>query len=459
MKITIIIFLSVLFIRQINAQSYSDAVKSLENKNYEAAFDIAEKLINIDSTDQALKILLQLQENNYQPEKVLEGIGDTYNKMGVLELAIENYSNAMKMDSLNVLLRYKIGKVLYNQKKYTDAANEYLKIISIDSTYMPAYQNLGDLLYFAKEFGNAAYYLNKFLNTDKSLNEYIYAAQSYFNIHNFNKSFELSEKGLDSFPRNLVLLKLKAESQISLKNYNDALTTYNSLPDSIFSASEFAGIGEAYQAANEDSVALIFLNKAYSKDSSLTEIYSPLGNLNLRSKNFERALYFYNKKISAEPASLSSYVNAALCLIQMQKYNDAKSYLLKALDKKKDYMPANIWMARNYRMMDSTNKAFEVYSNILLMTKGKEDDFKTEVSESYGNLGYKYLLHKNYPDAIDNLKSAVLYNPSTAQYHLWLAEAYALNGKKAEAIKEYKAVLSIEPDNKDAAKGIKLISE
>ena len=93
-------------------------------------------------------------------------------------------------------------------------------------------------------------------------------------------------------------------------------------------------------------------------------------------------------------------------------------------------MPANIWMARNYRMMDSTNKAFDVYANILQMTKGKEDDFKTEVSESYGNLGYKNLLHKNYPGAIDNLKSAVSYSPSSAQYHLWLAEAYALNGKK-----------------------------
>ncbi len=459
MKILYILVIISLIIPSIKAQSYSDAVKALDNKDYSNAYDIAKNLMDKDSSDQALKIFMQLKEDNYQLAKVFEGIGDIYNKMKVWELSLPNYYDAEKLDSLNIFIKFKIAKILYKQTKYTDAANEYLRIISIDSTYMPAYQSLGDLLYFAKEYGNAAFYLEKYLKYEKNLNEYIYASQAYYNINNFNKALELSVSGLTNFPDNLSLQKIKAAALLGLNNYDEAFKTYRSLPDSLFSGSEYARLGEIYQSANNDSVALMFFNKAFSRDSSLTDIYLDMGNLNLKSKNFDKALYFYNKKIYSDPASLSSYVNAALCLIQIQRYNVAKSYLMKAIDRKNDYMPANIWMARNYRMMDSTNKAFEIYANILQLVKGKEDDFKTEVSESYGNLGYKYLLHKNYPAAIDDLKSALSYSSATAQYHLWLAEAYALSGKKREAVKEYKEVLAIEPGNKDAVKGIKLISE
>jgi tetratricopeptide (TPR) repeat protein len=459
MKILYIVLISIIFIPNLKAQSYSDAINAIDKKEYPKAFDIAKNLLGKDSSDQALKIFLQLKENNYQLNKVLEGIGDVYNIMKVWELSLSNYKEAEKLDSLNILLRFKIAKVLYKEQKFTDAANEYLRIISVDSTYLPAYKNLGDLLYFAKQYGNAAYYLDKYLKLEKKLDEYIYASKSYYNINDYKKALELSENGLDNFPNNLSLLKIKADALIGVKNYDEALITYNSLPDSLFPAAEFARLGSIYQSANADSIALIFFNKAYTKDSSLSDVYLDLANLNLKSKNFGRALYFYNKKINAEPSSLSSYVNAALCLIQLQKYNEAKVYLLKALARKEDYMPANIWMARNYRMMDSTNKAFDIYDNIRQMTKGKEDDYKTEVSESYGNLGYKYLLHKNYSTAIENLKSAVKYYPGSAQYHLWLAEAYALSGKKGDAIKEYKEVLLIEPGNNDAVKGIKLISE
>jgi tetratricopeptide (TPR) repeat protein len=459
MRILLTLIISVLFLSFIKAQTYSDADNAIDNKDYSTALDIAQKLMDKDSTDQALKILVQLKEKDYQLNKVLEKIGDIYNKMRVSGLALSNYKDAEKLDSANIQLRFKIAKVLYREKQYTDAANEYLRIISIDSTYLPAYQSLGDLLYYAKQYGNAAFYLEKYLRSGKTLDEFIFAAQSYYNINNFKKTLELSEDGLSSFPGNNTLLKLKAASLLFLNNYDEALKTYNLLPDSLFSAQEYARIGKVFQSVSNDSIAYIFLKKAYQKDSSLTDIYLDLGNLNLKSKNFERALYFYNKRISSDPSSLSSYVNAALCLIQLQRYNEATSYLSKALSQKSDYMPAKIWMARNYRMMDSTQKAFDVYSDIIQITKGKENDFKTEVSEAYGNLGYKNLLRKNYPAAIENLKSAVLYSPSSAQYHLWLAEAYALNGKKAEAVKEYKEVLAIEPGNKDAIKGIKLISE
>ena len=456
LKTFVVVLLLIPFLK---AQSYSDAAKEIDNKEYSLALDIAQKLIDKDSSDQALKVLLQLKEKDYQLNKVLEKIGDIYNKMRVPGLALNNYKDAEELDSLNISLRFKIAKALYKEKQYTDAANEYLRIISIDSTFQPAYQSLGDLLYFAKQYGNAAFYLEKYLKSEKKLDEFIYASQAYFNINNFNKTLGLVENGLSSFPGNYALLKLKAASLLFLNNYGEAVKTYNLLPDSLLTAAEYARLGKIFQSVNNDSIAYIFLKKAFQKDSLLADIYLDLGNLNLKSRNFDQALYFYNKKINVDPASLSSYVNAALCLIQLQKYNEAKSYLLKTLAQKSDYMPADIWMARDYRMMDSTNQAFEVYANILKIAKGKEDDYKTEVGEAYGNLGYKNLLHKSYPAAIDNLKSALLYSSSSAQYHLWLAEAYALNGKKSEAVKEYKAVLAIEPGNKDAVRGIKLISE
>ncbi len=229
------------------------------------------------------------------------------------------------------------------------------------------------------------------------------------------------------------------------------------MPDSLFTAKEFSKVGKEFQAGKQDSVAIIYYQKALTKDSTLADLDESIANLYLTDGKYAQAVPYYDKKIKADSTTVSSRVNKALCLIELKNYNDARISLLQAVHIKDSYVPSLLWLARTYRYMDSLQAASDVYQNIIKATSSQQDSYKSEISEAYGFFGYLDLLKKRYKSAADNLKSSLNFSPDSWQYHLWLAQAYALSGNKPEARKEYKQVLTLDPKNPDALKGLKLI--
>ena len=440
-------------------QKYDEASKFIKNKEYNKALTIAQDYLKQDSTDIAIKILVDLSTNDENNPKVYEGLGDAYNKMGVLELSISDYQKAEKLDSLDANIKFKIAMAFEKQKSYTDAANKYLQVISLDSTYSQAYYNLGRLLYYAKQYPNASFYLEKYITFDsKKYDAYFFAARSLFLMQNFSQAVEVTQKGLTVFPNDLKLEKIEALSLTYSKNFPEALKILSTVPDSLFSATDFSTVGSEFQAVKQDSVAIIYFIKALAKDSSLTELNQEIANMYLSSGKYTQAIVYYDRRIKSDSTSVSSYVNKSLCYLQMQNYDSAKTALVQAINIKSDYLPALIWLARTDQYMRNNDDAADVYTKILKITSGKEDQFKNEVAEANGFFGYTNLVKKKYKDAIQSLKTALSYTPNSAQYHLWLAQAYAFSGNKAEAAKEYRTVLSIDPGNADAKKGLRLLS-
>lgn len=456
----LILFTLFIIAANLFAQSkYSEAVNAINNKKYDEAIKIARNDLDIDSTETALKILLNLNDALPNDQRVMELIGDAYKKMSVPDNALNYYTKAESLDSMNTSLKFKIAQLLYKDKRYTDAANKYLKIIAIDPQNADAYYQLGTLLYYAKEYANAAFYLKKYLGFDKKIDAFVNGAQAYYNINDFKNADSLAEAGLNSFPNNLKLTKITADSKLALNDVENAIKIYNSLPDSIINVSDLNRIARSLDSIQKDSLAAIFINKSLSKDSTQSDLYLLAGNINLTGKNYDKAAYFYAKRLKIDSTSVSTMTNLGLAYIELKNYPAAKAQFANAINHKNDFVPAYVWYARTERLTDSLNSSLKIYEKLIDATKGKEDNYKNELSESYAFLGYGDLLHKKYPSAIDNLKNAVNYLPSSAQYHVWLGEAYALNGDKAKASVEYKNALKIQPEDPDAKKGLKLLEQ
>lgn len=452
--ITLVIFSGLNF-----AQSgYDSALESIKKNDFKNAINIADKLFNADSSDVALKILVDVTSKDTTNKQAYELLGNVYNKMKVYVLAIDNYNKAERLDTLDAKLKFKIAQVFEKQQQYTDAANAYLQVITRDSTYSQAYLNLGELLYYAKQYPNAAFYLSRYLKFDqKDYKVYLYAANSFYLMQNFSNAARVALEGLQNFPDKIELKKIAGLSLVVDKKYDDALKLINTIPDSVFSAKEYSQIGVELQAGTQDSLAIIFMQKALTKDSSLVNLYESIANMYLTLGKYDEAVPYYDKKIQADSTSVSAHVNKALCQIQLKDYNGARISLLQAIQIKSDYIPSIVWLARDYRYMDSLSAASDTYQKMIKQTTGNEEKYKTELSEAYGFFGYTDLLKKRYKSAIDNLKSSITYAPDNWQYHLWLAQAYALSGSKNEAVKEYKQVLELDPKNADARRGLKLI--
>jgi len=462
MKATIL-FISFMILTGLTfAQSMDQANEFIQDKKFDKALDIANAYLGKDSTDQAIRIFTEVINQDSTNKNAYIGLGDAYDKMDVAVLALSNYKHAEKLDSLDIPLKFKIANELYKQQEYTAAANVYLKVISIDSTNAEAFFKVGELLYYAHKYPNAAYYLTKYIGLNKKNKKaFFFAANAFYVMNNFPNSVKMAEEGLQYFPDEIDLKKLAALSLAYDKKYDESLNYFNQVPDSLFSAKDFARVGMIFQNGQQDSLGIIFMQKALKKDSTLTYLYENVANMYLTEGHYQQALPYYSKKIALDSAhAISAYVNEALCYIPLKDYNNARISLTDAIKLKSDYSFALLWLARTYRYMDSSDAAVNTYKNLIQVVQADTGQAnKKLLGEAYSTIGVTYLVQKKYPPAIEPLKEAISYEPDNSQYHLWLAQAYALTKRTKEAVKEYKIVLKLDPKNADAQKGLKILGE
>jgi tetratricopeptide (TPR) repeat protein len=462
MKATIFFILLVLFTGLNFAQDqYEIASAAIKNNNFKTALGIAQSLLKHDSTDQAIKILVELTAHDTADKGGYISLGDAYTKMSVLELALEDYKTAEKLDSLDIQIKFKIAENLYKQKSYTDAANKYLQVLALDSNNAEAYDKLGELLYYAGQYPNAAYYLTKYLKFDqKNSKVYYLDANALVKIQNFNDAAKVAGDGLQIFPENNDLKRLDAISLAYLKKPDDAEKLANATPDSLFTATDDYVLGVTFLNAAQDSVAVLYLKRAMDKDTSKIKTLADLvATTYFKTGKYDSAIVYYDKKIKADSANFSPYINKGICCYQLQKYDDARVTLLEAVQLKPDNVSANLWLARVYRnIKDSTEETGATFRRVIALAEPDAEHHKEELAEAYAYFAITDLLKKRYAQSIPSLEKAITYKPDEATYHLWLAQANVFLNKNEEAIKEYKKVLQLDPKNADARKGLKLLT-
>jgi tetratricopeptide (TPR) repeat protein len=463
MKATIFFILLVLFTGLNFAQEqYQIAVDAIKKNDFQKALLISQNLLSHDSTDQAIKILVELTSKDTADKGGFITLGDAYTKMSVLELALEDYKRAERIDSMDIQVKFKIAETLYKQKSYTDAANKYLQVLAIDSNNVSAYDKLGELLYYAKQYPNAAFYLTKYLKFDQKNNKvYFFAANSLYIIHNYDEAAKTADEGLKQFPQNNDLKKIEAMSLANIKKGDEAALIAGSTPDSLFSGRDYYILGIGLLNAQKDSAANVYLKRAMDKDTSLiNSIADVVARSYFSAGKYDSAVVYYSKKISVDPTNFSAHINKGICLYQLQNYQGASATLSQAVQLKPDNISAELWLARSYRnIKDSTEETAAAFKKVISLSEAAPDTHKAELAEAYGYFAITELLKKRYPPAIESLKKALEYKPDEPMYHLWLAQSYVFTNKKEDAMREYKRVLQLDPKNVDAKKGIKLLTE
>jgi tetratricopeptide (TPR) repeat protein len=453
MKATIFFILLVLFTGLNFAQDQYDVASNAIKKNdFKTALGIAQNLLKHDSTDQAIKILVELTAHDTTDKGGFISLGDAYSKMSVLELALEDYRQAEKLDSTDIQVKFKIAETL---------SNVYLHVIAMDSNNVEAYDKLGELLYYAKQFPNAAFYLTKYLKfNQKNSKIYDLDANALYLMHNYHEASEVAINGLNNFPKDNDLKRLEALSLAYNKKADSALIIANSTPDTLFSANDEYILGITLLIAQKDSASNLFLERAMDKDTVYLKYADLVATSYFRAGKYDSAIVYYNKKIGTDSSNFSAYINKGICLYQLQRYPEACTSLITAVQLKPDNISANLWLARAYRnTKDSTDETDAAFKKVIELSEVNADSHKDELAESYGYFAITNLLKKKYAAAIPDLDKAISYKPEEAQYHLWLAQAYVFTNKNEDAIKEYKRVIQLDPKNADAKKGLKLLTQ
>lgn len=471
-RITFFLLIAFLAVNSVRAQDkVATAQKAFDKKDYKTAFTLAKELLDADDAANANRLFIQLREVNYDP-KVYEYLGDSYAKMGVNELAIINYEEAEKNDSLNIDLKFKNAKLMVKQKKYTDGINKYLRIIAIDPNNSAAYLEAATIMYQAKRFADAALLYEKYLGTNQTKDAYLKISRALLEIRNFEKVYSFGVDGLQKFPGELSLLKNTAIAAYAIKKYDEAAKYYSQVPDSSLTVNELENTARSFQMIKDDANAMKYFEKVVKLDPERSGIYMELANGFFRDKKYADAAKFYEAKAKADTTNEVAWRYLGFSHYQIRENADsiaanpnfkkeqlekARVALLRSVElNNKDFANRN-YLISVYTALDSTQALLNQHKEMLNIIGNNEAEYKEQYIASNSALGYNAYDRKAYAAAIPYYLRLLKYKSDMSTLKI-LMSCYLQSGNNDEAINYARRIQRIDPNDKDAKKVLRALS-
>ena len=238
--------------------------------------------------------------------------------LGDVELARSEYGNALSAyewavsyDNKNAITYRKMGAIQTLARDYRNGLESFKKSIELDSTQIIVYKNLSDLQFMYGKYAESLINYETFL---RKATPNIEDKERYALILFFNKKYAESAKEMDIVlaenPNTPVLYrirgysayetgiteKVKEEALIKFQKGVDAMKRFFEIqnPNKIIQ-SDYAYYGRLNSKVKNDSLAIIYLKKAISADSSKNEMFDELAQVYSRSHMHTEAVKCYNQ--------------------------------------------------------------------------------------------------------------------------------------------------------------------
>ncbi|KAF0152016.1 MAG: TPR Domain containing protein [Ignavibacteria bacterium] len=432
------------------------AQKAYDKKDYKTAFTLAKEILDAGDAAGANRLFIQLREINFDP-KIYEYLGDSYTKMGVNELAIINYEEAEKNDSLNVDLKFKTADVMIKQKKYTDAINKYLKIQAIAPANPKAFLEAATILFKAKMFPDAAKMYEGYLKLEQSQDAYENITRSFFEARNWESTYLYGIKCVELYGGTPIINRYVATAALQTKRFEDAAKFYSQVPDSLLSVNELERVGRTFQMVNDNATAMLYFEKVIRLDSTRSSIYFELGTNFFRQKDYEGAVKYFSAKTQADSTHEQSYRFMGFAYYQMGKHEEARANLLKSVALNPKEINTVYFLALSYRGLDSLDRAADVYKEIIELIGDNEAEHKDKILEANAFLASRMMVKKAWAGAIPYLNKVEKLKPSLDVFRM-LASCHLSAGNNDAAINYAKRVLKSNPNDADMKKILRVLS-
>jgi tetratricopeptide (TPR) repeat protein len=293
-------------------------------------------------------------------------------------------------------------------RNYNDALTYYQEVVRIDSTFAPAYRELGYLLSRANRNDEAQQNYKKFLRlSGGNTTARIQYVNTLIDLKNYKEAINQLNEILKSDTSNNDLNRALAYSYYETGQYDKGLFYSKKFfsrakPDKIRPA-DYVYLGRSYAKTKQDSLAHIYLLKAFQMDTSRSDLLSEAAVSMMKLKKYGKAIEDYNQKIARNKAVPGDYFYLGLAYYNTKNWGKADTTLKYLSTLVPDQIQGYLWRARALVNIDTTCKlglAKPVYET--LIEKAKSDTVKNskELMEAYSYLAYYYLVQ--YTDTKDN---------------------------------------------------------
>ena len=363
--------------------------------------------------------------------------GNLYYRQKKFDLALDDFNEALKINS-NFSTAYSNRGLIYEeQKKYDLALDDYNKAILINSKYASAYNNRGNLYREQKKWNLALTDFNEAILIDPKL------ASVYNNRGNLYFEQEEWDLALADFNKAILFNINLAEPYNNRgnlyhkqKKWNSALADFNKaiLINPKF-ALAYSNRGNLYSDQQKWDLALTDFNKAIQINPNLADPYSNQGNVYYNQKKLELAFAAYNKAIQVNPKYANAYNNRGKLYYEQKKWGLALSDYNKAIQ-------------INPNGADTYNNRGIIYfdlgkSDLALVDYNKAIQLNPNYAEAYYNRGIFYSDHKKLELAFADYNKAIKINPNNAHAYSNRGKLYSDQQKWDLALTDFNKAIQI----------------
>ncbi len=375
---------------------------------------------------EAMKLLGQAQNLDARNPEVFLLIGDNYLEQATStsgNSAIDNYKQAFKLDTNSAKAKLRMGQLYGRARNYQEALKQYQEALKKEPGFAPAYREIAELYYKAGQYGSAISNYKKYLELNSGscsarvrYASFLYLAKKYEDAVNEINEIRKSCPDVNLLNRLLAYcyyeMGNKDNFPAGLKAIEDFL---KKAPADKILASDYEYYGKLLSKTGNDSLAAIKLKDAISKDSTKYDLYFELAFIYIKTKKYDDAIYWLNKKInSGAEVSVNDYNYLgrsyySLGATRREKKDDkgAVESFTKAdtsygmVIKLKPELPLGyFWKARVLSNLDPDNKKFLArpwYEQYAKMIKPEDrEKNKRDLEEAFSYLGFYYFVQKEY---------------------------------------------------------------
>lgn len=268
-------------------------------------------------------------------------------------------------------VHFELGYAFEKSGKTDSAISSYNRCLSLKPDYSGVFKQLGYIAYEKDDYSNAIEQFRKYEAIKPEIREYLYWYKKGFS-HNALKDYTNAKTAL----------------QQSLVYKSDYINTYLEL-------------GFAATKLKQDDEAIGYFKKANEIDpkshipyNGIAEVYRD------NKKDMTEAMNWYQKTLSINAMERKANFGMGYCLNSAGKYNEAITYLKKAIEKEPDYVAAHVELGYSLYKTGMNTDAINYLNRAIALNP------KNENSRYY--LTLIYVSQKNKEKAqktIDELKS------------------------------------------------------
>jgi tetratricopeptide (TPR) repeat protein len=391
--------------------------------------------------------------------------GDMLAQEGKIGDACARYENAITFDKTYKVAYLKIARV-YKNININEASRYLNELIAIDSDYIPAYAEIGDLYDMSSidetnvNYTKALEAYEKFISIPgvPLLQHERYARLLYF-TNQYEKSLKQINLLLQQTPDNQVMSRLKAYNNYKLKNYALAVEQLTAFlqknPEKDIIYLDYLTLAQALLKEKQTDQAIVYFIKASEAKDAKPNVYKELASAYETANNYPEAIKVYEKFFEIEPASsvFDYFYYGQDIYSAAAKYIDPE--YLKAQrtpeEQAMDDADLNLYIEKgNKAFSEVINRSPDSYLGYLWKARLNSfldavEQSRTEktngVAKPFYEDALKVMLAKNEDGAR---------NKDIIEAYLYLGSYSYVSNDKVKAIEYYTKILEINPDHEGA---------